>query len=800
MSSFALTMLVYPVLLAGLCLGAGLLVDRVSGGFLPGPLLPIVGAAALIAVSQLTTDSPATATATPYALAAFAILGLLAGAPRLLGLLRGIRTHLWPVAVAVVAYLAALAPVLAAGRLTFSGYGVLPDSALHMIGADYLIRHGQEYAHLDLRNSYGQYITSYFNTSYPSGSHTVFGGSARLLDLSLIWALQPFCAFILATATGPAWVLVRRIGLDGAWAALAALTVTVPALVYGYELVASLKEVAALPLILALGALVAVHGRWLRGPPNAAIPFALVVAAGVSALGVAFGAWALVATAVLAALILGDAAAGRRSLWRALPLVLAGAVVGLAAAWPTWADVSGSLAVAKGIADTANPGNLTAPLHFEQVFGSWLSGSYRHRAPMGPLRVATYGLIGVGALAALLGIVHVIRLRAWALAAWVGLLLLLWLGLTEYGTTWADAKLLMLSSPVVVLLAWAGVAGLRSSPLRLLAPLLALGVAGGVIASDVAQYHSTDLAPTARYDEMASLATRFAGRGPVLFTDFDEWSLYQLRDLDVGGPDFVFPPVGLTRVAHGHGDPVDLDRIAPGALAAYPLIITRRDPTASRPPAAYRLAFEGAAYQVWERVPGAPPALAHIRLTGKRAISCATVRRLGRLAGSHRGQLVSASPVEVARVDIARAEHPTWFATHIGRLGLEMTRHGHLTAAVRIPHAGQWDLWLQGEIMPRLGVVLDGRSLGSVGAQVSGGVFNPDTLPAIPVSLAGGLHSLTLTRGGLTLAPGDGGSQLLHAVFLTPAGAEEGLRVTPPARWRSLCRGHFDWIEATPAP
>ena len=83
----------------------------------------------------------------------------------------------------------ALAPVLFAGRPSFSSYGVLTDSAFHMLGADFLIRHGQDYAHLDLRNSYGQYLNSYYNTSYPSGADTLFGGSAflsgRAFDLGL---------------------------------------------------------------------------------------------------------------------------------------------------------------------------------------------------------------------------------------------------------------------------------------------------------------------------------------------------------------------------------------------------------------------------------------------------------------------------------------------------------------------------------------------------------------------------------------------------------------------------------------
>jgi hypothetical protein len=790
---FVLVTLVYPALLAVLCLGAGLLVDRFSGRFLPGALLPVVGVAALIAVSQLTTDVPSLASATPWVLVGVAAAGFVVGGRRLVAAPR----RLWLVLLPILAYLVGIAPVLLAGRLTFSSYGVLPDSALHMIGADYLIRHGRDYAQLDLRNSYGQYINAYFNMSYPSGSHTLFGGTARLLDLPLIWALQPFCAFLLATTVGPAWVLVRKAGLDGGWAAVAALSVTVPALVYGYELVASLKEVATLPLILTLGALVVIHGRWLRGPPTAGIPFALVVAGGASALGVAFGPWAVAATVVVAALVIADAASRQRPFWRALPLIGVGVLVGLIAAWPTWVDAYGSLHVAQAIASTSNPGNLSAPLHLEQVFGSWLSGSYRHRAAMGPARAITYVLIGFTVAAALIGAVHLIRRRAWVLAAWLGLLLALWIGLSLYGTTWTDAKLLMLTSPVVVLLAWAGVAGLRASPLRAGAPLLALVLAGGVLASDVLQYHNNDLAPTARYAELASLDTRYAGAGPALFTDFDEWSLYVLRDLDIGGPDFIFPPVGTVGLVPNHGDPVDLDRIPAATLRAYPLIITRRDPTASRPPSAYALAYEGAYYQVWARRPGAPAALAHLRLSGQRSVSCRTIGPLAAGAAAHHAALVTARPIPVVAVNLTRASHPTWFRGHPPSVGLLMTRNGHLTATVRLPRAGVWNVWLRGEIMPVVRISVDGRHVGSVGAEVSGNPFNPDTMVPIPVALAAGVHRVTISRGGLTAEPGNGGSDDLRTVLLARAGAHELVRPTPAAAWRSLCGRRYDWIEVT---
>ena len=149
--------------------------------------------------------------------------GLATGWPRIRVVARGWREHRWQLAVPVIAFVAALAPVLFAGRPTFSAYMVLTDSALHITGADYLIRHGQHYAHLDLLRSYGQYIQNYYAMSYPTGADALLGGTAFLVHVPVIWAFQPFNAFILATASGPAWLLARRSGLHGAWAAAAAL-------------------------------------------------------------------------------------------------------------------------------------------------------------------------------------------------------------------------------------------------------------------------------------------------------------------------------------------------------------------------------------------------------------------------------------------------------------------------------------------------------------------------------------------------------------------------------------------------
>jgi len=737
---FALTVFAYPLVLALLCLGAGLAVDRLSGRFLPLALLPALGAAALVALSQLSTWIVAFAPATPWLMLALALLGFAVGRGGQAAVALRARAGLLLAPTAV--YALALAPVLLAGRASFSSFMALSDSAVHMIGADYLIHHGQSYRGLDLHSSYGQFLQSYYGSGYPSGADTLFGGGALLLGLPLIWAFQPFCGLLLALASGPAFTLARALGLARGWAGLAAFVACAPAIVYGYQLVGSVKELLALAMLLTLGALVALHERWLGGAPRRGLPCALVLAAGVSALGAGFGAWGLAAGAVLLTLLVDRRRRGALAARAAWAGAGAGGLVLLVAAWPTWRHVGQSLDVAQSIASTGNSGNLQAPLKWAQAFGVWLHGSYK-QAPAGTAASATYVLVAITLLACGLGAWQLLRRRRCALAGWVGLSLIVWLVLSRTATTWVEAKALVLTSPVLVLLAWGGVAALlgpRALGPALAGAALALVLAGGVLASDLAQYHSSNLAPTARYEELASVGKRFRGRGPVLFTDFDEYSLYQLRGLQPSGPDFVYAPPALAALVSApggrrYGGRVDLSRANRRALRPYPLIVTRRDPAAPLPPAEYALAWRGRWYEVWARRAGA-------------ACPGAPARPQPR----------------IVRVRLGRAAHPGGWGRE--GAGWAMQHPGTLRARFVLPRAGRWQLWLRGQFMPAIEVALDGRRLARIEGELSGNSLVPDPVSPATPALAAGPHRLAVTRLGFSLAPGNGGAAVLESAYL----------------------------------
>ena len=126
-----------------------------------------------------------------------------------------------------------------------------------------------------------------------------------------------------------------------------------------------------------------------------------------------------------------------------------------------------------------------------------------------------------------------------------------------------------------------------------------------------------------------------------------------------------------------------------------------------------------------------------------------------------------------------------------------MTHPGRLSAGFELPATGRWELWLQGQFMPRVKVAIDGRPMASLEGQLSGNSLVVDTAPPLPVALSAGRHRLTVTRSGTSLAPGNGGSAVLHSVFLTPVadGSAARLSAAPLAAWRSLCGRSYQWVE-----
>jgi hypothetical protein len=174
-------------------------------------------------------------------------------------------------------------------------------------------------------------------------------------------------------------------------------------------------------------------------------------------------------------------------------------VAALIAALPTISNISNSLRLAFGLnggdAPLANdPGNLLRPLRFVQMFGVWLG--YDHRIdPQYPYQ--TYLLIGVVIVATVIGAIWLLRNRYWRIAAFAAMEFLVYLLLVRRGTEWTDAKVLMMLSPVILLVAMIGAFSLlRIRPVE--STVFAVVVAVAVLWSDALLYHGSRTSSPAR--------------------------------------------------------------------------------------------------------------------------------------------------------------------------------------------------------------------------------------------------------------------------------------------------------------
>lgn len=797
--AYLAAVVLFPLLFWVLAGGCGLLAERLTGAALPPQLVPPVGFAALVVVSQFTTWVGAIAPLTPIVLAVLAIAGY-AVARDSLRARWAERGRWWWLAWAVplAVYVIVAAPEIVAGRVTFSGYLLDTTGAIQISGAERLLQHGHAFSGPP---AYGTTLAAYFGNAYPSGGHSVLAAVGWLSGQNLIWLYSVYQALEISMLALVLVFLARRAGLRSAPAAATGVIAAVPALLYAYALMGSIKEISALPSIVLMGALVACARRLrLAAGPRAALPFGLAAAAALDAIGLAAAPW--VGLFGLFALLAAVPLSGLRRDWRpvivgGVSLVVAVGVLGL----PTVGPLGKTLKQAESVSNSsataaADPGNLLRPLKFIQALGVWLGESHR----VEPRYVnQTYVLLGIVGVCLALGLFHLLRRRSWAVLAFVAGSLIAWWFLHRHGTEWTDAKLLVILSPTLVFVAMVGAFGLVARG-RMEGWLLAAALAVGVLASDALLYHATNLAPTGRYEELASIGERFAGKEPTLAPDFDEYSLYLLRKtgIDIPGVAYAGPFEFVPGSARLYGHSYDLDQLTLPSVERFQTIVMRRSPAWSRPPSNYHEVYSGSYYTVWERG-GSSPAV-HVGLGGgwraSAVPSCREVAQIARRAAQEHRQLIySPRPLNI-EADLASAAHSANVRPVPdleGRPNLTFAGPGHVEGGFDVPRAGRYVVWLGGTVDRPMHVYIDGREVGAPSRQ-SGG--DGTVIRVAAVQLAAGHHVFRLARGGGDLLPDDALSTGIDGFVLEPVGADESpVETAAPSAWRTLCGRPLDWIE-----
>ncbi len=782
----------FPLVLGLLALGTGLLVERVAGFRMPGTLLIPLGFAGLVGATQLTTLPGWLAPATPWIALVLAIAGFVVGRRR--------TVDPWAAAMAAGVFVIYALPTVLTGHATFLGYQNLGDAAIHFELADRVMGHGASVAGL-APSSYQLSLFSYIGTSYPTGGHTVLGAARALVGTDVAWVFAPYIATLAAIVALALLTVVRSLTQTRWLAAVAAGLAALASLTYSYaQDQQAIKEMATLATLFTLVALVqptlAATPRW-----RAAIPLAVAAGGALGVLSVAVAPWAGPALLIaLAALVVRH----RRLHARALGgMVVTFVVLGGVLALPVLSRLGSFVATNKVTLQAVQEiGNLGEPLDFVRALGVWPARDFRLPVPTDGLAVL---LVGVAALLAVIGFVVAVRRRAWPVLLLVAVSLIGFAVVAGRASPWAYGKALMLLSPVAVLLATAAVAEAWDRRRRVEAGVLALALAGGVLWTDARTYNGVDPAPTERLGELRTIGERFAGQGPLIYFEFEEYAKHFLRQTDPTGavesfrPDVLDGSAALPIVFGFSSDP---DAYTAESLQAFKLMVLRKGPTMSRPPSGWRRVFSGTSYDVWRRDAGPSPVLRHqgtgTRLDAAASPPCEAIEDLAGVARRAGGRLayVPRDPVPAFLPAAAPRLPGQWSIDTGDEQAVRVDGRGSLDGQIVVPRAGTYRLWLEASMTRPVTV-----RIGSGRPLELHPTMNPRRSVAsmVTVRLPAGTLPVHVDVPGGSLAPGDGGrNRILGPIYLTPTAdpAAAPIRTVDASRWRSLCGRTVDWVEA----
>lgn len=797
LGDLALAWVLFPIVGLLACAGVGLLVQHVSRTRLPGALIVPVGFAGVIALTQTTTLWSVTAELS----APVVVLAALAGAWLARRAGERPRPDGWLLAAALAVFAVHGAPVILTGQATFTGYTVLGDTAVHFAIVDHVMSDARDLDGLG-DSSYKAALQGYIGVGYPTGAHTPLGALREIVRLDVAWVYQPYLAFMAALITLSIGGLLRTAISDRRVRAVVAALPPLSALLYGYALMGSIKEIGAVALLVTLCALVAVMADAAGAGWRRIVPLA-VVTAGITAL-ISFTAAAWLGPILLVALVVALVTGGgiRRA------AVEAGAFVALGSALTlqTLLTLPNFLQHAPAtLSAPAEMGNLVQPLELAQAAGIWLVGDFR--LGTGDLSGETSMLIGVVLAGLVLGGLWLLRepLRQGGPALLAVVSLLAWWYLTRRGSPWADAKALMFLSPVVLLVAALGAASLRRSRRFAESWVLLAAIAIGVTWSDAYAYQHSSPAPRDRLLELQELAEVIDGRGPTLYPDYEEYGKHFLRTAAPDGLGETFQPrveFGVFPSGPGPrlGGSYDLDRLRPEYLRLYEWIVLRRGPEASRPPSDYALVRRTEHYTLWRRDRRAADVALHRPLGGSEGAggvpACRTIRPMAKAAHEGSGALAYVErprPVVFSPSD-SRLMPPAW--GFVAREILSIPGPGRLAGHVQVLEPGRYEAWLQGSFGRRVTVRVNEQPVGSVEYQLGG---REDFHRIGEIDLQAGEIEVWVEQSGGGLEPGNGSfNRALGPVYFVRAGEEAGIgkvKIAPPERWRDLCGRVLDWVE-----
>jgi hypothetical protein len=804
MADYLLSWLLVPALLCALSLGCGILVAQIAERTgapraepFPGMLVLPVGFAALVVITSLLTTWKLTAPLTGVLPAVIAFAGLVTGRRRIAGFWRARRGALWPFIAAAMPAASVAAPVVLTGRAGFTGFARITDLAHQVAFTEWLRTEGRTQIGAG-NSSYQEIVDKLVTSSYPGGTQSVIASMGDLAHVDVLWAYQPVLAFVAAMLGLALYVVLRRAIPNRALRAVAAGIAAQPTILYAYTLAAGIKELSGAA---ALVIVVAIFAERRPAGWSVLVPGAVALAAAYSIFSLTIVPWLGMALAVLALFELV------RERERGRTVVRWAGVVGLTAILAAPAVIGGVtlLRAAGGANGPEGLGNLAAPVPAWASVGPWITPDHRFPLAQYGLPNLTYALIAVALVLAPIGFFAALRARDRGLVTLgvAGAVALAFM-LSSSGT-WLQLKAFCMTAPITLSLAFAGAAwiGRRMRVLQLAGLAAAGAVALGVLYGNALQYRHTPVSDYPRFVDLKRINATFAGQGPTLFPNFDEYAEYLLRDARASG--LVNPWRSImtyNRTATPGLQTVrDTDEYDQHFLQGFRLIVRRRDPTASRPPSNWRLAETTSEYEVWRRVSDPAKIAAHFPLDGaattRPSTFCRRVQRAVDRAGDGARIAYAVPKPDVVMV----APDPRAVPRFWGLQGNVMFAGapGRWTQPFVVPATGSYHLFMGGSVGRKVTISVDGREVRALRWRES---YQGQYIPVATLRLTRGRHTVQIVRPGGSLLPGTGNDASgvitrIGPVVLDPAGEQEAVRSAAASSLMQVCRSErpLDWIE-----
>lgn len=795
----------FPLAMLAASVGCGLLVRRLAGGELSTLLLAPVGFALVVAICTFATSYGwSTPAAGPFVVAA-TVAGFVLRGRRAEQQATGAARWLWPALAALAAFAAIGGPVFLTGEVGWTGYARIVDTAFQMDIAQHLADAGRVMPP-NGNSSFNIVASKLLGIGYPDGGQATLGVMAALVRVNVAWCYQALLAFTGAIGALAIFSALGRVTRSNLLRFAGAAVAIQANILYAYALEAGIKELTATCLLLVVLAVYAERPIG-RGSARGAIPLAVACSGAFAAFSIGIAPW-------LGLMLVG---------FFATSLIRRGERMRALGGWATFAIVAvvisiPGLAAADTLASVAGPaiggvvdlglGNLAAPVSRWASAGIYLTSDYRY--PLVHV-TATQALDVLVIALAVLGVLVAFARRRWAIAVTGVAVPIALYYYIAHSTAWIQLKGFTVTAVFAVLLAFVGIAALQSSrlrPVRALAWLAALAVAGGVLYGNAMVYHDTSLAPAARYHDLAAIASRYEGKGPALDPTFDEYAEYFLRGVD--GSSLVNPAnlslgvrAGVPAPPGGQAFFWDLNQLEPSYLQGFPLIIQPRNPTGSRAPANYDLVQRTRYFDVWRRNRPAADVLAYFPLSSlphERTQSyCRNFLKAVRAAGAD-AQIAYAKTSVVAVASPAGGAHSSYWRP--GGPNVVMAKGaGFDRVRFSVPRAARYGIWLNGSLGRPIALYLDGHRLGSVGYEER---YPDQFLLLAQTSIPAGEHSLEITRGNGSLHPGSGdpaadtiGRTLGAIVFASEDASAEQVYTAPAKSAARICAAPvgYEWLE-----